>query len=196
MLVMSVSGSSLRPDLAQQAAAFLRTAFQSMTPNFACSLPRKMFSAIDSSGTSASSWWMMTMPTRLAVVDAVKAAFLAHIVDVAVIGAVRIDAGEHLHQRRFAGAVLADDGVDLAGTHVQIDVLKGLHTRKSLGDAAHLQDRLVHRLALARFTDRPASVRRSAPPHDTKVAVVTGRAPRERGALAGCHCYCRSSALM
>ena len=28
----------------------------------ATSLPRKMFSAIDSSGTSASSWWMMMMP--------------------------------------------------------------------------------------------------------------------------------------
>ena len=35
---------------------------QLMTPPEAVSLPRKMFSAIDSSGMSASSWWMITMP--------------------------------------------------------------------------------------------------------------------------------------
>ena len=35
---------------------------QLMTPPLAVSLPRKMFSAIDSSGISASSWWMMTIP--------------------------------------------------------------------------------------------------------------------------------------
>ncbi len=33
-----------------------------MTPPLATSLPRKMFSVIDSSGISASSWWMMTIP--------------------------------------------------------------------------------------------------------------------------------------
>ena len=32
------------------------------TPSRAGSLPRKMFSAMDSSGTSASSWWMMMIP--------------------------------------------------------------------------------------------------------------------------------------
>ena len=33
-----------------------------MTPRVACSFARKMFSVIESSGTRASSWWMMTMP--------------------------------------------------------------------------------------------------------------------------------------
>ena len=37
---------------------------QLITPAEACSLPRKMFSAMDSTGTSASSWWMMPMPRR------------------------------------------------------------------------------------------------------------------------------------
>jgi hypothetical protein len=46
-------------------AAIWRVANQSMTPLLeARSLPRKMFSAIDSSGMSASSWWMMTIPSR------------------------------------------------------------------------------------------------------------------------------------
>ena len=35
-----------------------------MTPKRPGSLPRKMFSVIESSGMSASSWWMMTMPAR------------------------------------------------------------------------------------------------------------------------------------
>lgn len=37
---------------------------QLMMPEEACSLPRKMFSAMDSTDTSASSWWMMPMPRR------------------------------------------------------------------------------------------------------------------------------------
>jgi hypothetical protein len=32
-----------------------------------------MFSVIDSSGISASSWWMMTMPALLAVADVLEA---------------------------------------------------------------------------------------------------------------------------
>ena len=99
-----------------------------------------MFSAIDSIGTSASSWWMMTMPMLLAVVDAFEVAFLPAIDDLAVIGAGRIDARQHLHQRRFAGAVLADDGVDLAFLDAEVDVRQRLDAGKRLGDAAHLQN--------------------------------------------------------
>jgi hypothetical protein len=33
-----------------------------MTPPRSISLPRKMFSVIESSGISASSWWMIAMP--------------------------------------------------------------------------------------------------------------------------------------
>ena len=66
------------------------------------------------------------------------------IVDFAVIGAVRIDAAQHLHQRRFAGAVFADDGVDLARADIQIDIVQRLHARKRLGDAAHFENGVVH----------------------------------------------------
>src|SRR5262249_21169940 len=43
------------------------------------------------------------------------------------------------HQRRFSGAVLTDQRVDLAGLHGEIDVAQRLHARKALADAAHLQ---------------------------------------------------------
>ena len=57
-----VSGSSSRPTRASSSRALTRVESQLMTPLLAVSLPRKMFSAIDISGMSASSWWMMTMP--------------------------------------------------------------------------------------------------------------------------------------
>ena len=40
----------------------MRASAQLMTPRLVGSLPRKMFSMMDSSGISASSWWMITMP--------------------------------------------------------------------------------------------------------------------------------------
>ena len=59
---MIVSGSSWRPTRSSSSTARLRASSQSMTPRLASSLPRKRFSVIDSSGMSASSWWMITMP--------------------------------------------------------------------------------------------------------------------------------------
>ena len=65
-------------------------------------------------GTSASSWWMITMPLCLAVADAPNCTGLAVEHDLAVVGAVPVDAGQDLHQGRLARAVLTADGVDLA----------------------------------------------------------------------------------
>ena len=62
-LVIGVFGFSLRPTFFSTSRVRLNEVAQSMTPILAGSLPRKMFSAIDSSGTSVSSWWMMMMPT-------------------------------------------------------------------------------------------------------------------------------------
>ena len=76
----------------------------------------------------------------LAVVDAFEMAILAAIDDRAVIGAGRIDARQHLHQRRLAGAVLADHGMDLALLDAEVDVRQRFHARERLGDVAHLED--------------------------------------------------------
>src|SRR5262249_54300000 len=49
------------------------------------------------------------------------------------------EAVEDVHQGRLAGAVLAEQGVDLAGPDLEIDVVIGDHARVTLGDAAHFQ---------------------------------------------------------
>src|SRR6185312_17455610 len=41
---------------------------------------------------------------------------------------------DHLHQRRLAGAVLAEDGVNLAGEDVEVDAIVGDDVRVRLGD--------------------------------------------------------------
>jgi hypothetical protein len=49
-----------------------------------------------------------------------------------------IEAVENLHQRALARAVLAQQGVDFAGAHVEIDPVASQHTGEAFGDAAHL----------------------------------------------------------
>ncbi len=77
MSVTTVVGFSRRPTRSRSWPASRLVWFQSIRPRLARSLPRKMFSAIDSYGLSASSWWMMTMPRVLAVADAAERARLA-----------------------------------------------------------------------------------------------------------------------
>ena len=63
MSMMRVSGFSGRPTRSRSFLASALVRFQSTTPPEARSLPMKMFSAIDRKGLSASSWWMITMPS-------------------------------------------------------------------------------------------------------------------------------------
>src|SRR5206468_1700079 len=57
------------------------------------------------------------------------------------LAAVRLlGAGQDLHERRLAGAVLADEGVDLAGTHLEADAVERDDTRVALADPAHLEE--------------------------------------------------------
>ncbi len=53
---------------------------------------------------------------------------------------------EDVHERRLAGAVLAQQGVDLARLHVEVDAVVGDHAGIALGDATHLERRRCHRL--------------------------------------------------
>ena len=78
-------------------------------------------------------------PEPLAVVDVAEAALLAVEDDGPLVLARGIDPAQHLHQGRFAGTVLADESVDLAGFHREIDVTQRAHAGKALADAAHLQ---------------------------------------------------------
>ena len=49
---------------------------------------------------------------------------------------------EHLHQRRLAGAVLADDRVDLAGAHADRDIAKNLDRAERARQPHRLEDGL------------------------------------------------------
>ena len=62
MSAIRVDGFSFSPTRASSPREWLSVSFQLTTPARACSLPRKMFSAIDRYGISASSWWMITTP--------------------------------------------------------------------------------------------------------------------------------------
>jgi hypothetical protein len=54
---------------------------------------------------------------------------------------VGVHAGDDLHQRALAGAVFADQGVDLALFQGEIHALQRMHAAEALGDGPHLQDR-------------------------------------------------------
>ena len=62
----------------------------------------------------------------------------AHDPDDAVI--LDVHAGENLHQRALAGAVLADQGMNLAGPEVEIDVDQRRDAAERLGYADGFQD--------------------------------------------------------
>ena len=52
-----------------------------------------------------------------------------------------MDAGQKLDQRRFTGAVLADDGVDLALFEGEVDCLQGMGRAEALVELVERQDR-------------------------------------------------------
>ena len=64
-LIGKLTFSFSNPTFARTSSAFFLVTAQSTTPfTEVCSLPRKIFSATDRSGLSASSWWIITIPFR------------------------------------------------------------------------------------------------------------------------------------
>ena len=104
------------------------------------SWPRNMLATTSRFSHSARSWKTVAMPSvergarigeghRLAVELIVPDARLMH-------------AGQDLDQRRFAGAVVADQRHDLAGMDVEIDVGERRDRAEILGDAAQAEHQL------------------------------------------------------
>ncbi len=98
-----------------------------------------MFSATVSVSNSAKCWNTMPMPSRRAAAGDAKRDGLAFPFDLAGIGAH--DAVCDLHQRALARAVLADQAVDLAGAHDEIDAVVGNDGGVALYDSAKGQAR-------------------------------------------------------
>lgn len=78
-------------------------------------------------------------PAAFAVADGPERAGLTVEGDLAVVAAVRVDAGQDLHQSGFPGAVLAADGVDLPAPHRERDVGQRGDAGEGLGDPAHAE---------------------------------------------------------
>ena len=64
-------------------------------------------------------------------------------------GVRRIDAGQDLDQRRLAGAVLAEQRMDLAAAQIEIDRVERERSGEMLGQAGDLEQRAGRRGAAA-----------------------------------------------
>jgi hypothetical protein len=61
--------------------------------------------------------------------------------DLALVG--RVEPVEDVHQRRFAGAVLAQQRVNLAAAQIEVHVVVGEHPGEPLCDPAELEERCL-----------------------------------------------------
>ena len=98
-----------------------------------------MFSATVITGTSMKCWWTIPIPSVDRVRRRVDLDRLAVDQDLALVGLVQ--AVQDRHQRRLAGAVLAEQRVDLAGDHVEVDSVVGDDRAELLRDAPQLERR-------------------------------------------------------
>ena len=89
-------------------------------------------------------WWTMLIPRLIASVGFAIRTGLAVDQDLALVRPGQ--AVEDVHQGRLAGAVLAEQGVDLARADVEVDVVVRDDARVALGDPAHLERRRANGL--------------------------------------------------
>ena len=97
-----------------------------------------MFSATVKDGASLKCWCTMPMPARIASAGPPNSTGCAAEQDVAAVA--RQQAVEDVHQRRLAGAVLADQGMDLPRTDRNRGVMDRDKVAKPLGDMLHADD--------------------------------------------------------
>ena len=98
-----------------------------------------MFSSTVSASNSEKCWNTMPMPSLRAARGLGMRTGAPSKRICALVG--REDAVDHLDEGRLAGAVLAEQRVDLAGLDRQVDVVVGADARKRLADADELQPR-------------------------------------------------------
>ena len=107
---------------------------------------------------------MIATPARSASRTLAKRTGVAVDADLAVV--VGVHAGEDLHQRRLAGAVLADQRVHLAGAKLEVDAVERGDAGEALGDRLGPQQRRRSRLPgrdPPRWTFQPLPPERRAP---------------------------------
>ena len=97
-----------------------------------------MFSATVITGISMKCWCTIPMPRSIASFADLSTTGFAVEQDLALVRPV--EAVEDVHQRRLAGAVLAEQRVHLAALEVEVDAVVRDDPRKPLRDPAKLQD--------------------------------------------------------
>ena len=132
------------------------------------SSPSRMFSATVRTGTSMKCWCTMLMPWRMASAGPLIVAG-APFRRISPLSGVA-EPVEDVHERRLAGAVLAEQGVDLAGPDVEVDAVVGEHAGVALRDPAHLEHGRALGLVRGRFVGHRARPER----------VVVGRRRADR----------------
>ena len=155
-----------------------RASLMSSSPRLASSLPRIMFSATVNTGISWKCWWTMPMPWAMASLTPWKLDLLAADADRALVGLV--EAEHDVHQRALAGAVLAEQAVDLALVERQVDVLVGDDAGERLGDAADLEHR--GRCVTVAGHDPPLSPRHGREPRRSSTGANVNRSAADRSA--------------
>ena len=88
-----------------------------------------MFSVTVCDGTSVKCWW--TIPSPAAIASRGEPERDRPAVDADLARVRPVEAGEDVHQRALAGAVLAEQGVDLAGAQLEVDVVVGDDAREA-----------------------------------------------------------------
>ena len=137
-----------------------------------CSRPMKMFSATVRFGNRFSSWKTMPMPCARRLARCERKRTVARRPSDRALGQL-LDAGDDLHQRRLARAVLAHQHVDRAHAQVEIDVLERPRAGIDLGRrpgstgrsgaSRHWRDLQRQRSAPARIGSRGRLQRRTRP---------------------------------
>ena len=156
---MTVVGFSLRPTRLSSAAASKFVVFQSIRPRRLLLVVEEDVLGDREVGAEGELLMDDDDALGLAVAKALEGDFLAFEDDVAVVRAVRVDARQHLHESRLAGAVLAADGVDLAALDLEVDVRECFHAGEGLGDAAHLEN-VVRHVPTSSWADRGSVLER------------------------------------
>ena len=90
----------------------------------------------------------------------------------------RHDSGHHLGERRFAGAILADQRMNLAARQVEIDFADRRHAGIKLGRVAQRKDRIGHPPISLASADAESFNRRPGPLARMKRASPTSTAAR------------------
>ena len=154
-----VSGSMSSSSSAISARVWRSSSAKSTPVAPRISRPMKMLSRTLRFGARLSSWWMIEMPRSRASVEEEKATGLPSRMISPEVGLH--DAGEDLHQRRLAGAVLAEQRRHLAAVDVEVHALERVDRAVGLGDVARGEHDLARRRGW-----RPAcrSLDRRSPP--------------------------------